>query len=70
LVPAWYNRGVLHEDLGELEKAVVDYGKAVLFDLENINALINRALVCTALGQYEPAISDMELVVGVDLSYA
>jgi|TARA_B100001146_G_C16150663_1_gene421025 tetratricopeptide (TPR) repeat protein len=42
---------------------------AVLFDPENINALINRALVCTALGQYEPAISDMNLVVGVDPSY-
>ena len=41
-----------------------------MFDPENINALINRALVCTALSQYEPAISDMNLVVGVDLSYA
>jgi len=41
-----------------------------LIDPENINALINRALVCTALSQYEPAISDMNLVVGVDPSYA
>ncbi|HIL32351.1 MAG TPA: hypothetical protein EYG27_12585, partial [Dehalococcoidia bacterium] len=28
----------MHKDLGELEKAVVDYGKAILFDPENINA--------------------------------
>jgi len=65
LVPAWYNRGVLHEDLGELEKAVIDYGQILLFDPNNINALINRALVYSTLGQYEPAISDMDLVVGV-----
>ena len=41
-----------------------------MFDPENINALINRASVCTGLGQYEPVISDMNLVVSVDPSYA
>ena len=49
-VPAWYNLGVVHEDLGELGKAVENYGQAIILQRDNIDALTNRALVYSKLG--------------------
>jgi hypothetical protein len=41
---------VVHEDLGELGKAVENYGQAIILQRDNIDALTNRALVYSKLG--------------------
>jgi len=61
---------VVHEDLSELENAVIDHGQAISFDPEYIDALINRALVYSSLGRYASAIADMDWAAKVDPTYA
>jgi Tfp pilus assembly protein PilF len=50
--------------------AVAAYGQAISFEPENIDALINRALVYSTLGEYSSTIADMDHVIEVDPTYA
>jgi eukaryotic-like serine/threonine-protein kinase len=54
---AWNNRGILHEQFGELDKAVTDFTRCI--DLyPNSQNLNNRARTYTKLGQWEKAAAD------------
>lgn len=59
-----------HEDLGELEKAVTDYNQAIAIAPEDINTLINRALVNATLGNNLLAVADMDRAAQIDPAYA
>tara|TARA_B100000586_G_scaffold264199_1_gene234345 strand:- start:166 stop:492 length:327 start_codon:yes stop_codon:yes gene_type:complete len=61
---------VVHEDLEEFEAAVEDYGQAIFIEPENVDPRINQALLYTTVGKYAPAISDMDLAVQVNHTYA
>ena len=57
---------MVHEDLGELGKAVESYGQAIILQTDNIEALTNRALVYSKPGKHASAIEDMDRVVEID----
>ena len=66
----WYDLGVVHDDLGDLGKAVGNYGQAIILQTDNIDALINRALVYSKPGEHASAIEDMNCVVEIAPTYA
>jgi tetratricopeptide (TPR) repeat protein len=61
---------VVHEDPGDLGKAVENYGQAIILQTDNIDALINRILVYSKLGEHASAIEDMDRVVEINPTYA
>ena len=61
---------MVHDDLGDLGKAVGNYGQAIILQTDNIDALINRALVYSKPGEHGSAIEDIDRVVEIDPTYA
>lgn len=61
---------MIHENLGELGKAVKSYGQTIILQTDNIDALINWARVYSKLGEHASAIEDMDRVVEIESTYA
>jgi len=61
---------VVHDDLGDLGKAVGNYGQAIILQTDNIDVLINRALVYSKPGEHASANEDIDRVVEIDPTYA
>ena len=61
---------MVHDDLGDLGKAVGNYGQAIILQTDNIDVLINRAPVYSKPGEHASAIEDMNCVVEIDPTYA
>ena len=55
---AYKNRGIVHKDLGESEKAIADLTKAISFNSQDSEAYYNRGMVYQSQGNYEDAILD------------
>ncbi len=55
---AYYNRGWLHENQGNLEKAQEDYTQALKLNKNDGDALYNRGLVFAKLKKYKEALDD------------
>lgn len=58
---AFNNRGVVHENLGEIDLALQDYISATQYDPSWPNFRLNRARAEVRLGQCAPALTDMKL---------
>ena len=55
---AWYNRGLVHRDLGNCRSAVADFDRALALQAEFFNALYQRANCLQQLGEYAKAVDD------------
>src|SRR5262249_22862080 len=55
---AWYNRGVVHDRLGRLDKALADYTSAIELDREDVRAWNNRGALHSKRGHWEKAVAD------------
>jgi tetratricopeptide (TPR) repeat protein len=62
---AYYNRGLLHCDLGNLQQALVDYTKAIELDPQYALAYYNRGLLHRDLTNLRQAIHDFEQVLAL-----
>ena len=61
---------MVHDDLGDLGKAVGNYGQAIILQTHNIDVLINWALVYSKPGEHASANEDIDRVVEIDPTYA
>jgi len=57
---------VVHQKSGALERAVVEYDRAILLDKRHIPARCNRAEVLIQLGKYERAAKDIQAIARFD----
>jgi tetratricopeptide (TPR) repeat protein len=55
---AYYNRGIVWFEMGEMDNAISDYTKALEIDKELTEAYFNRAFIWRSKGNYDRAISD------------
>jgi serine/threonine protein kinase/WD40 repeat protein/tetratricopeptide (TPR) repeat protein len=55
---AWNNRGLLREQLGELDNAVEDFSKAIELNAKDDIPWINRSRVYAQLGRWEKVVED------------
>ena len=58
--PAYNNRGIIYDDLGELKRAIVDYDEAIRLAPKGALVYNNRGGVYFKLGQYQRAIQDYD----------
>ena len=58
MATAYYKRGNAYRDLGQDERAIEDFDRAILLEPEYVSALHNRAHLYDQMGQYERALVD------------
>ena len=56
---AYKNRGIVHKDLGEFEKAIADLTRSISFNSQDSESYYNRGIVYQNQGKYEDAIFDL-----------
>lgn len=67
---AYNNRGVAYDDLGQYQRAIEDYNKAIRLKPNNADAYYNRGLAYKELGQYPRAIRDFDQAIRLKPDYA
>ena len=60
----------MYDDLGQYEKAILDYNKAIEINPHDKEAYVNRGANYSDLGQYEKAILDYNKALELDPEYA
>ena len=63
---AYYNRGVGYMDIGQYERAIEDYTKAIQLNPDDVEAYNIRAYSYAALGQYLRVIDDHNKACSLD----
>lgn len=66
---AYTSRGLIHDDLGNLEQAIHDYSQAITLDPNYARAYNNRGWAFVEQGNYERAISDFTQAIALDPDY-
>ena len=66
---AYYNRGREHDTLGQLEKAIADYGRSLEI-LPSADAYYNRGLAYRNLADFAAAIADYDRAIALDSMHA
>jgi tetratricopeptide (TPR) repeat protein len=66
MATALYNRGTAHQKIGEFDRAIQDYDKALGLNPNHVPSLYNRATVHEETGDYEGAIADYGGVIRQD----
>lgn len=66
----YYNRGVLHDQRGEIDLAIADYTRAIEKDRTNADASHNRGADHLRKGQYDLAVADLTQVIELNPNYA
>ncbi len=66
---AYNNRGNRYSDLGEEEKAIGDYNKAIELNPEYALAYYNRGICYKKLGETKKAEKDFQKAAELDLKY-
>lgn len=59
---AYYNRGLLRNEVGDKNRAIEDFDRVLEFDPEDYMALYNRAIIEIDLGESQKAIKDLNAV--------
>ena len=65
---AAYNRGVAWANMGDNDKAIIEYTKVLEIEPENLNALYNRGLAWQSKGDHDSAIADYTKLLGINAS--
>lgn len=66
---AYYNRGVLRDQMGEFDRAIADYTRAIEQDGNNVEAHYNRGGDHLRKGRYDLAVADLSKVIELDASH-
>ena len=67
---AYYNRGVAYAELGEYDREIEDYNKAIKLNKEYVEAYYNRGVTYVGLGKYNRAIEDFNKAIELNLDDA
>jgi len=67
---AYSNRGLAYAELGEHDRAIEDYDKAIELNKEYAEAYYNRGLAYAKLGKYDKAIEDFNKAIELNKEYA
>ena len=70
LASLYYNRGWEHDELGEYERAIKDYDKAIELNPKKSNYYYNRALAYSKQNDYDKAIRDLNQSIRLDPKFA
>jgi tetratricopeptide (TPR) repeat protein len=62
---AYFNRGYAYGEIGDYEKAIVDYSKAIELNPSDALAYYNRGLDYHNKGEVPKAVSDLEKCIGL-----
>ena len=57
---AYYNRGLIREELGEFDKAIIDYEHAIRIDTDNFDAIYNSGLLKFKLGYQKESLEKFQ----------
>ncbi len=63
---AYNNRGTAYRDLGDLDRAIANYGTAIKLDSSNAAAYRNRGNTYAEMGQDDLALRDLDQAIGLD----
>ena len=63
---AYYNRGILHDGLGQTERALADYTQAVELAPDVVNPYLRRARIYTLQDDLQAAIADYDSVIALE----
>ncbi len=67
---AYYNRGNHYDQMGQVDKAIDDYNKAISLNRDDPKVFVNRGLVYLRLGQVQLAIADFNEACKLGNSFA
>ncbi len=67
---AYNNRGIAHNDKGEVDKAIKDYNKAIKLNPNYVYAYNNRGIAYRRKGEIERAIEDYNTAIELKSNYA
>lgn len=70
LIPAYFNRGVVYQQLAEYEKAIQDYHQVLEFEADNALCYYHRGNCYQNLDQHYEAIQDYSKALEFDSNYA
>ena len=65
-VPAYVNRGLTYQQLGNHNDAIADYTIAVIIDPDYVVAYVNRGAILGELGMHNDAIADLTRAIRID----
>ena len=61
---AYFDRAILHKELGDLDAAIADYSSLLLSDdIYHLPTMFNRALTFKKLGQFTAAMNDLDYLI-------
>jgi len=69
-VYALSNKGIALLELGENDKAIEEYDKAIKIDPNNVVIYSNKGIALKNLGKYEEAIQEYDKALAIDPNYA
>jgi tetratricopeptide (TPR) repeat protein len=67
---AYDNRGVAYGDLGQWDKTIPDFSRAIEIEPKYAKAFYDRGVAYGNLGRWDMAIDDFSTAIGIDLKYA
>lgn len=70
LARAHFNRGHAFTENGEFDRAIQDFGRALMLDPDYPDAFNSRGLAYVARGEAEKAIQDFDRAIALDPNYA
>ena len=66
--PAYYNRGMVFDNMGRFDKAIEDFDKAIALNPSYLDAYNNRGLVFEEMGKFDKAIEDFDKAIALNPS--
>lgn len=69
-VKSYLNRGISHFELGDLQEAKKDFGRAIAVEPRYSEAYFNRGKINNLLGNFDDAISDYKMTVHYEKTHA
>jgi tetratricopeptide (TPR) repeat protein len=63
---SYYNRGNVYYDLGELDKAIGDYDRAIELDPKNSSALARKGFALSLQGKHQEAFTNYKRAIAID----
>jgi protein O-mannosyl-transferase len=66
---AYNNRGLTYDDMGQFDKAIEDFDKAIMLDPSDHKAYTNRGMLYGKMGRFDKAIEDFEKAIALAPSH-
>ena len=61
--------GIIYRNVGQNEKAIEEFTRAIEIDPKYVNAFFNRGVTYGNIGQWKKAIDDYEIVLKINPNY-